>query len=197
MPKVSDEYKESKRREIAEAAMRAFERKGFQAASMSDIIAESGASAGAIYGAYRSKTEIVHVVATSIVNEQFLANEEFLTREPLPSPGEVVGLMMRSITSAVGRTDILVQLWGEAITDPDLKVITSEIMDRIESAYRGYLAAWYVKTRGISSDQAADLARQVAPLFVSMSQGYIIQSAIRTDFDPEAYLASAVEFLPH
>jgi AcrR family transcriptional regulator len=197
MPKVSDEYKESKRRDIAEAAMRAFERKGFQAASMADIIAESGASAGAIYGAYRSKAEIVHVVATSLVNERLLAGEEFIMRDPLPSPGEVVGLMMRSITDAISRTDILVQLWGEAITDPELKVITSEIMDRIEGAYRGYLATWYTQSRGLSTEESQVLAQRVAPLFVSMSQGYIIQSAIRADFDREAYLESAAEFLPH
>jgi AcrR family transcriptional regulator len=196
MPKVSDEYKESKRREIAEAAMRAFERKGFQAASMSDIIAESGASAGAIYGAYRSKAEIVHVVATTLVNDRLLAGEEYLTRDPLPVPGEVVGLMMRSLAEAISSTDILVQLWGEAITDPELREITSTIMDRFEAAYRGYLIAWHEKAHGLPTEAASDIARRVAPLFVSMSQGYIIQSALRDDFDGEAYLAAAAEFLP-
>ena len=54
MPKVTDEYRIAKREEIADAALRAFRRKGFQGASMADIIAESGLSAGAIYGHFAS-----------------------------------------------------------------------------------------------------------------------------------------------
>ena len=55
MPKVSEEYRTARRSEIARAALRCFARKGFDATSMADIIAESGLSAGAIYGHYKSK----------------------------------------------------------------------------------------------------------------------------------------------
>ena len=67
MPKVTDEYRIAKREEIADAALRAFRRKGFQGASMADIIAESGLSAGAIYGHFASKGDIILDVATRVV----------------------------------------------------------------------------------------------------------------------------------
>ena len=50
MPKVSEQHREARRDQIVDAALRCFSRKGFQRTSMADIIAESGLSAGAIYG---------------------------------------------------------------------------------------------------------------------------------------------------
>jgi len=196
MPKVTDEYRESKRREIAEAALRAFNRKGFKAASMADIISESGVSAGAIYGSFRNKADIVHEVATTMVTERLLAGEESLFDEPMPSPGEVVGIMMRGVTTTVENSDVLVQLWGEAVTDPDLREITQEIMDRIDTLYQRYLTRWYARTRDLPEADAEALAQRFGPVLVSLSQGFIIQSAIRDDFDGEAYLAAAAELFP-
>ena len=197
MPKVSDEYREAKKREIAEAALRAFHRKGFQATSMADIIAESGASAGAIYGSYRSKAEIVLAVASTLVTDGLLAGEEFLQSDPLPSPGEVVGIMMRSVIASLDNTNVLVQLWGEAVTDPELRVITQEIMNRIEDLYSKYLALWFERERGLSSEDASASAVRLSPVLVSVSQGFIVQSALRDGFDEQAYLAAATELLPH
>lgn len=48
-PRVSDEYKETKKREIAAAARRVFIRKGFAHAVMQDIMDEAGISRGALY----------------------------------------------------------------------------------------------------------------------------------------------------
>ena len=195
MPKVSVEYKEAKRREIAAAALRTFQRKGFHAASMADIIAESGASAGAIYGSFRSKTELVHAVATTMVNDRLLAGEASIMADPLPLPGEVVGLMMRGMTEELGSSDVLVQLWGESVTDPQLLDITRDIMDRIDDLYQRYLTRWH-EARGTSHAESTAAAARLSPILVSVSQGYILQSAIRQNFDGEAYLSAAAEFLP-
>ena len=63
MPKVTEEHRLAKHDEILDAALRAFSRKGFQATSMAEIIAESGMSAGAIYRYFASKADIVRGVA--------------------------------------------------------------------------------------------------------------------------------------
>jgi AcrR family transcriptional regulator len=57
-PIVSDEYKEKKKRHILESALKAFGEKGFQLATIDDIVAESGLSKGAIYNYFKSKEEI-------------------------------------------------------------------------------------------------------------------------------------------
>ena len=197
MPKVSDEYRETKRREIAEAALRAFERKGFKSTSMADIITESGVSAGAIYGSFRSKAEIVQAVASSVVGERLLDGEKLLAVEPVPAPVELIRLMMNGVLTSLKNPTVLLQMWGEAVTDPDLRVVTQEIMIRIEGLYQRHLARWYEQIQGLPSAEAEAKATQLAPLFVSLSQGFIVQSALRDDFDGEQYLAVAAELLPH
>ncbi|TDL75921.1 TetR/AcrR family transcriptional regulator [Peribacillus frigoritolerans] len=57
-PIVSNEYKEKKKRHILESALKAFGEKGFQLATIDDIVAESGLSKGAIYNYFKSKEEI-------------------------------------------------------------------------------------------------------------------------------------------
>jgi AcrR family transcriptional regulator len=57
-PIVSDEYKEKKRKEILASAFACFAKKGFEAATIDDIVAHSGISKGAIYNYFTSKDDI-------------------------------------------------------------------------------------------------------------------------------------------
>lgn len=57
-PIVSEEYKEKKKREILDSALACFAKKGFQAATIDDIVAHSGISKGSIYNYFKSKDEI-------------------------------------------------------------------------------------------------------------------------------------------
>ena len=68
MPKVTEAYRDARRDEIAAAALRCFAAKGFHRTSMADIIAESGLSAGAIYGHYESKEALLSTVAGRILS---------------------------------------------------------------------------------------------------------------------------------
>lgn len=58
-PKVTEEYKEQRRREILEAATRVFARKGFEPATMKDIVEESGKSFGGVYMYYSNTKDIL------------------------------------------------------------------------------------------------------------------------------------------
>ncbi|WP_102272889.1 TetR/AcrR family transcriptional regulator [Cytobacillus massiliigabonensis] len=57
-PIVSEEYKQKKKREILDSALDCFAKKGFQVATMDDIVKRSGISKGAIYNYFKSKDEI-------------------------------------------------------------------------------------------------------------------------------------------
>jgi AcrR family transcriptional regulator len=57
-PIVSEEYKEKKRQEILQSALACFAKKGFEASTVDDIVAQSGMSKGAIYNYFKSKDEI-------------------------------------------------------------------------------------------------------------------------------------------
>lgn len=58
MPKVSEEYKEKKRKSILESALKCFGEKGYHLTTMDDIVAYSNMSKGLIYNYFKSKEEL-------------------------------------------------------------------------------------------------------------------------------------------
>ena len=196
MPKVTDEYREAKRLEITHAAMRAFHRRGFQGTSMADIIAESGLSAGAIYGHFRGKSEIVLAVAQEVVGARIGEVGELLRQRPMPAPATVIRILMDGMFRDVGSPQMLVQLWGEAVTEPAVLELARGVLERLRSVYAGYIAAWQQQEHGLSEKEAAAIAASQVTLFVAAAQGFILQAALVADFDREAFLTTLEKYLP-
>jgi hypothetical protein len=96
----------------------------------------------------------------------------------------------------VGKPDVLVQIWGEAVTDDDIRAIMVTIIGNITGMYEDYLTAWHQAQNGLSAVDAAELAHRQAPLFVGASQGYLLQRALTPGFDGPAYLTALADFLP-
>src|SRR5688572_3194112 len=63
MPRVTEKHQEARRRQILDAAIACFARKGFRHATMRDICGEAGLSAGAVYGYFDGKEAIVEAIA--------------------------------------------------------------------------------------------------------------------------------------
>lgn len=196
MPRVTDEYRVAKRKEIAGAALRAFRRKGFQGASMADIIAESGLSAGAIYGHYSSKSEIVLDVATRVVGARVDDVQSLMASPSLPPPAHLLRVLIGGILEDLGDPTILVQLWGEAATDPALRKLARGVFARLQNVYSDYISLWHQREHGASAKEGTAIGAEQVALFVSAAQGFILQSALMPDFDREHYLATADKYLP-
>jgi AcrR family transcriptional regulator len=196
MPRVSEEYRSAKRDEIAQAAIAAFRRKGFQGTSMADIIAESGLSAGAIYGHYSGKSELVIDVATRLVGSRIGEVEALAAAEPMPAPAQLVRALMSGMLQDMGSTAILVQLWGEAVTDPAIKRLAVGVIAQLHSVYARYISLWHQREHGLSPAAADALGEEQTGIFVGSAQGYILQSALMKEFDSEAYLAAVEKYLP-
>ena len=196
VPKVTEEYRVARRDEIADAALRAFRRKGFQATSMADIISESGLSAGAIYGHFPSKSAIVVDVATRIVGARIDTLVQLGRTEPLAPPPTVPRLLLRGMLDAIGSPGIMLQLWGEGMSDPDVHALAYDVIVQMRAALTAYVSLWHQQTHGLTADDAHVLAVEQVPLLVSAVQGYVVQAAIAPDFDGEAYLASVEKYLP-
>ena len=58
-PKVSEEHKDARRKEILEVAARVFIRKGYEKTTMKDIVEESGMSRGGVYMYFSSTEEMM------------------------------------------------------------------------------------------------------------------------------------------
>ena len=66
-PKVSEEYVESRKRDILDAAAACFARAGLHRATMDDICTQAGLSKGAVYGYFKSKDDIVSALKVESV----------------------------------------------------------------------------------------------------------------------------------
>ena len=187
VPRVTEEYRVARRDEIAEAALRAFRRKGFQATSMAEIIAESGLSAGAIYGHYASKDAIIVDVASRVVGNRILDVERLARTEPLPPPPTIPRVLIAGMLRAIGNPAIMLQLWGEGVTDPEMSSMIGPIFDEVRGVMGPYLARWARERGGMAPDAAAAWADDLVPVFPGLGQGYIIQSALLPAFDADGY----------
>lgn len=196
MPKVSQQYRDARRDEIVEAALRAFHRRGFQATSVAEIIEESGLSAGAIYGHFKSKSDLVLAAATRVVGARMDDVATFATQDPMKPPAALIRVLMGGMLHDLGRPAMLVQLWGEAMTEPVLRELAQRVVRQLRSVYANYIALWHERQYGVSPAEAARTADEQVTLFLSCAQGYLLQSALLDDFDGEAFLTSLEKYLP-
>lgn len=196
MPKVTEEYRRERRDEIIAGALRTFHRKGFAAASMADILEETGVSAGALYGHFKSKEELVKEVASSIVGGRIVDAEAVLALDPLPSPGELVAVVMRGALRELKQPGMLVQMWGQAVTEPEFQTVAASIIARLEHVFHRHISRWQQQEHGLSGRKADAVATEQTPLFISACQGFMIQLSIKPGFNIDEYLSAAAKYLP-
>ena len=124
MPRISAARANAQRERILDAALTCFAREGFHAATMQDIVAESGLSPGAIYGYFTGKTEVVMAIASERHAmerqrmQQALAAADLDTSLVRLVEGFVLGL--RDPQEKTWRR-LAVQLWAESLSNPRLK----------------------------------------------------------------------------
>ena len=124
MPRISAARASAQRERILDAALTCFAREGFHAATMQDIVAESGLSPGAIYGYFKGKTEVVMAIASERHAmerqrmQQALAAADLDTSLVRLVEGFVLGL--RDPLEKTWRR-LAVQLWAESLSNPRLK----------------------------------------------------------------------------
>ena len=102
MPKISDLQRETRRRQILDAALRCFSRDGFHATTTADIVRESGVSQGTLYLYFATKDDIVVALA-----DDRHQGEAFLNALAQSEPDPVEGLFL------------LVELYGKGLTDAE------------------------------------------------------------------------------
>jgi hypothetical protein len=112
-------------------------------------------------------------------------------------PPALLKRLIAAMTQALGDPTIVVQLWGEAVVDPRLHALALEVFERLRLVLAHYLSVWYQREHGATEAEAAALATELVPLYVSAVQGYVLQRAILPDFDERAYFDMLARRLPH
>lgn len=188
MPKISDERKLERSRQILDAARRCFVDKGFHRASMSDVIRESGLSAGAVYSYYSSKEELIAAVARSI----FVAYESGITsfddpgEQPASPEAAVRALAERVLLEIAPMTDgfrMVLTVWGEAANNPELRDTVGDIVRGLRSVFERVLTDWRSAGHELPAEPAI-----LAQVMVSVMQGVVVQQGLVGDVAVDDYI---------
>ncbi|MFH8252232.1 TetR/AcrR family transcriptional regulator [Microbacterium sp. B2969] len=194
MPKVSDQYREARRDEIAQAAIRCLERNGVRDTSIADIVAESGLSTGAIYSHFSNKAELArYIVGRFLIVRLDALEARGRAGEVLP-PREVLESMLGAFADHDLSPALVVQFWGEAMVDADLKREMTTTAARLFGALATATLPW-ARSRTASEDAAAALARESARSLAALAQGYIANTAVFGPREPAEYVAAAASIL--
>jgi len=204
VPRVSEAHREARRAEIVSAALRCFTRTGYQRTSMAEIIAESGLSAGAIYGYFSGKQQLLVAVADHVLGDRQTALVSGIASADVHGPGDIAASIMRTITESlqpvVGSEfgTAILQVWAEATVDPEIRDLAHTVLGRLLGVVADALVAWVdadpdARPAGVTDVEA--WAAGYAPVVLGVVQGFIVQRSLLDDFDAEAYITAAMEAL--
>lgn len=191
MPRITEARRQARRDEILRAAVRCVVRSGYQGATMADIIEESGLSAGAVYGYFASKAELLAAVADSQLGVLDEVMADALADGAVPDPVDILGRLTDHVrkraTGADGDlTVVIVQAWGEAIFGGPMRDLVGERVGKL-------LDGWTEVVRRRQSAGLIDPAARPADVgwvLHSMVPGYMLMRLNVRDLPPRRYLAS-------
>ncbi|HET9861478.1 MAG TPA: TetR/AcrR family transcriptional regulator [Nocardioidaceae bacterium] len=189
MPKVTDAHRAARRDQILAAAARCVAREGFHKTTMAAVIAEAGLSAGAVYGYFKSKNEIIKAIADRALGQAAHHLHDLVEREEPVHPADAVEVFLRQVTAPVveGGVElprIAVQAWAEAVRDPEVHALAREKM----LALRDALESVVLRCRRDGTLPADLDPAQAAQVLFGLLPGFVLQRLILGDVTPESYV---------
>ena len=189
MPKISETRRESRRKQILQAALACFSEDGFHQTGMADIVRRSGMSHGAVYGYFQSKDEIIEALADDRHEGEAILNYTAQRIEdPIEGLRELVRAYANGLIDPAGsqRRRVAVHGWAEALRNPrvhariveGINIPRSLIVRLVEQAQR---------IGRLSDDLSADA---MARCFVALFQGFVLQVVWGEGVDVESCVAA-------
>jgi TetR/AcrR family transcriptional regulator, transcriptional repressor of aconitase len=177
MPKVTPQYRDARRDQILAAARRCFLRDGFHATSMQDLFTEAGLSAGAVYGYFASKDDVIVAIAEENVRGFAAMIRDVASAQPGRSMGTVLAdilTIVRARDAEDGLAGLAVLTWSESLRTPLLASRFADLFAQIREDLTEIAR---------KNQKAGNLPREVsaealAGAFLSVVPGFIMQLAI-------------------
>ena len=192
---MTPEHSAARRQQILEAARICVLRDGFHQTSMQDIQREAGLSAGAIYLYFKSKDDII----LGIARESLGTFASLFPDEPVID-GEVLDLpqLMQVFLAEADRLQrekqvfsIAIQVWAEAIRNPDMLDHLKVYMTAIKGRLQALLEA--CQARGLIRADADTVGLTMA--IIGVGQGFMVQRVLFGETTLELYAAGVQSLL--
>ncbi|MGO1768322.1 MAG: TetR/AcrR family transcriptional regulator [Microbacterium sp.] len=173
MPRITEASRRRRREQIAAAALRLFERDGFDRTTIADIVEESNLSAGAIYTHFDDKADLVRFVAETKFAEAY---PELGRADPIVrTPAEVLELAFGRVRDP-SMAPIALQIFAAAARSEELSDLAHERTDAIREILTRLVAPW--------AERQGDVALEdVAGLLMTLLQGRVVSLSLHPDFD--------------
>ena len=185
MPRVSDAHRAARREQIAEAALQVLARRSSDT-SIAEIVAECGLSAGAIYGNFENKADLARYIAGQLLHRRIGTMDDAVADGAVRTPAEVLRLFM-SLRREPPDLSVLLQFWGEATVDPELRAVLEVRAGEFRDAVVRALRPW-AETQ---PEDTEALALRSAQVCLAMVQGYFANTALFGWLTGEEYLDGA------
>lgn len=175
MPRLSEETKNARRRQIMEAARTCFSRRGFSETSMQDIITESGLSSGSIYSHFSGRDDILRQTAESVLA---YAENSLMAHHPdgVATPREIASLVYTEILPEKFM-QMFLQLWAEAPRNPELAALVQGNLARVRQLLLDSLMPWAHQST-TTAGQAQDRAEFYADALMTIIHGYFVRLCV-------------------
>ena len=188
MPKVSEAHRAARYEQIVDAAIRCVGREGFHRTTMAHVIAESGLSAGAVYGYFKGKEDLIKAIAG-----RALGGFAELLHEIAIGPGPVTpATAMRAMVHEVERLGVdsdgafpkvVMHAWSEAARNQEILEIVGANVDQVQAAWLEVLErADADGNLRVPGDRAA-----MARVLIGLMPGFVLQGLLLGKVDATTY----------
>lgn len=168
----------SVREAIIEATTELIRTKGVAGTSISDIVARSGTSAGAIYHHFGSKERLVLEVGKNIIARPM---EMVLSTNPDLSPTRLFEAALSQVARDHTTPELLLQIWAGAKSDPELGRLIQGHATTVRVTVRTIMAAWCADNSPTTDPE------DLVDLVLGLVMGYAVLRAMSFDRPPDAY----------
>jgi AcrR family transcriptional regulator len=194
MPRLRPERKAERRAQIVAAARTCFARSGFHNATLQDVFAEAGLSAGCVYNYFRSKDELMLAIA-----EERHEDERRLIAEVSEMDDPVAALRQIAKTFAdqylkddgLDKRRIALQTWSEAQINPFILSSVRAGMDGPRAQLAHLIRRGQAAKRLTSRHDADAIAHTIIALF----HGSVLQKLWKPDINHDTHFAVFEHFL--
>lgn len=190
MPRVSEEFRAARRRAVVDAATECFLAEGYRGASMHQIIAAAGLSAGALYHHFPGgKAQLVVECARTGLERVLEVVVPSGAEQPQRfEPDRWLVGVLEELAAQPRLARMLLITWAEAAVDPSVGEVLGSHLETLRGAVERLFAGWAVRELGLSDEQAEQWVGMFSQALLSVLQGWVVQSALLPGFDHEAYL---------
>ncbi len=176
----------SSRQVILDAAVELIRERGVAGTSISDVVARSGTSAGAIYHHFANKEELIlEVGRTTIARPLGMILDTTMGLEP----SAILRSALGRVAEDEGLAELLLQLWAGAQSDPKLYALLSVEGRAMRTLVVKYLDFWIAQ-------HAPELdAETLTSVLLGLVMGFAVQRALSLDTELDAYADMAARLL--